>query len=638
MPTVNPKIFFTSLNNQENQEVSAANSSKMLMKLSLLLAVVLAVFFLLLIRLAHLQLVQGVYYRQLADSNRHFKQLIPAERGVFLDRYHQPLVHNKKIYFKNESNSLYPNKVRIDHQEAMELMAEDDWQVAYELRRYYPHAEQLSHVLGYMAPVTSQELVSNRQLHVSDWAGKLGLEQQMDQVLRGTDGHQIFEVDTLGNKKRLITKVEPEPGQDVKTSLDPYLSKIAYEALGGMLGAAIVADAETGQILSLVSTPSFNSNDLAGSSLDEAEEAQRQLNVRRYFQDERKPFFNRATQGVYPPGSVFKMVTSVAGLEIDALDEHKTVLDEGILKVGDWEYANWLYTARGATDGEIALVRAIARSNDIYFYKAAEWIRPTNLARQAREFGFGELTDIELSGEAKGLVPDPAWKEEATGERWFLGNTYHFGIGQGDLAVTPLQAIQMVQALANQGELCRPRLIVDDGRNQWTAEHCRNLGLKEESVEITLRGMVAACQPGGTASLLFKYNESYPSALEGSSGIGLIDSGAVGCKTGTSEFGGQDEKGRRRTHGWFVAITSVNQQDLENNLREKLEELESSESDTGGIFTADELNSWLELIQKHGFPKRIALLTLTESDDDLPYKEGSREAAPVVDAILSWLK
>jgi penicillin-binding protein 2 len=607
-------------------------------KIWVLSFVFLAVIVTLLSRLAHLQLVQGSYYRQLADANRYFHQVVPAERGVFLDRYFQPLVYNKKIYYHNQSDDLYPEKNRVDQHTAMKLMAEEDWQVTYELRRQYLYPQELAHVLGYLAPVEAQELINNRQLKVRDWVGKLGLEQSYDQILRGKDGYQVFEIDTFGKKQRLINEFEPQSGFDIQTSLDPYLSKVAYKAMGEMLGAAIVLDADTGQILSLVSTPSFNSNNLGGTVLNETEEAARQLEVRRYFQDERKPFFNRAIGGVYPPGSVFKMVTSVAGLEVDAFDEYKTVLDEGVLRVNDYEYANWLYTARGATDGEIALVRAIARSNDIYFYKAAEWTGPTNLARQAREFGFGELTNVELSGEAWGLVPDPAWKEEVMGERWFLGNTYHFGIGQGDMAVTPLQVAQMIQTLTKKGELCQPRLVVDDGKNEWSAESCRNLGLDERSIELTVRGMIAACQPGGTGALLFKYNQDYPLALENSNALELLEEGAVGCKTGTSEFGGQDERGRRRTHGWFVANTTVNLDDLERNLEIKIEQMQEGIFEENEVFTLDELQQWLELVKKHGFPKRIALVALTESDDTIPYKEGSREAAPVVDAILRWLK
>ena len=196
----------------------------------------------------------------------------------------------------------------------------------------------------------------------------------------------------------------------------------------------------------------------------------------------------------------------------------------------------------------------------------------------------------------------------------------------------------MIQTLTKKGELCQPRLVVDDGKNEWSAESCRNLGLDERSIELTVRGMIAACQPGGTGALLFKYNQDYPLALENSNALELLEEGAVGCKTGTSEFGGQDERGRRRTHGWFVANTTVNLDDLERNLEIKIEQMQEGIFEENEVFTLDELQQWLELVKKHGFPKRIALVALTESDDTIPYKEGSREAAPVVDAILRWLK
>jgi len=598
-------------------------------------------FLLLSLRLVELQVVKGKTYQQLADNNRQFRQDIPAPRGVFFDRYHQPLVLNKKIYYQNEGEGLYPKQNLIDHNTALNLMTENNWQVSFQMRRHYLYPWQLAHTLGYLAPVSAQDLANNRQLKANDWVGRMGLERTFDQVLRGKDGYRVFEVDTFGNKKRVINELEAVAGQDIFTSLDPYLSKIAYEAMGQMTGAVIILDADTSQVLSVVSKPSFNSDDLSGSLLDSSLEAQRKSNVASFFADERELFFNRAIGGVYPPGSVFKMVTAVAGLEAEAFDERKTVLDEGILTVGDYQYANWLFTARGATDGEIALVQAIARSNDIYFYKAAEWVGPTALANQARVFGFGEKTGIELSGEAIGLVPDPAWKETKMGERWFLGNTYHFGIGQGDMATTPLQVAQFIQALSKKGELCQPRLVLDDGKTKWSADSCKNLGLEESSIELVLRGMIAACQPGGTAALLFKYNQEFPPADEYKDAFKMLEQGAVACKTGTSEFGGQDERGRRRTHGWFVATTSVQAQQIEQNLAERLElERNSALDSVGGVevLTEQELEQWLEGISKHGFPRKIAVVALVESDDSIPFKEGSREAAGVVEMILRYLK
>ena len=600
--------------------------------MKLLLAPILAAFFLLTTRLIHLQLVEGSTYRRLADNNRFFRQVVPAERGAILDRYHQPLVNNKKFYFFNTEGGLYSSQEPIDHDLALQIMTQDPQKVSYQLRRFYLYPQELAHTLGYTSPATAQDLLHDSQLKVNDWLGKMGLEQQFDQLLRGKDGYQLYEVNTLGERQRLLSEQEPISGYDLYTHLDPYLSKIAFHSLGEMLGAAVVLDADTGAVLALVSTPAFNANDLSYSLLDDQLEQQRQLNLSRYFQDERKVFFNRATSGTYAPGSIFKMVTALAGLQKEAFDEHKTVLDEGVLVVGDYTYANWLYTARGATDGEIALVRAIARSNDIYFYKAAEWTGPTSIAQQAREFGMGEHTGIELPGEVAGLVPDPAWKEEVQGERWFLGNTYHFGIGQGDMLSTPIQTAVMVQSLIKNGELCEPRLVnpIQTGFSKHlAANNCKGLGLTEDNLDLVLKGMIAACQPGGTAALLFDLNQGFVEANQAESAVNLINSGAVACKTGTSEFGGQDERGRRRTHGWFVAGTTVDEERMIERLQQKAEE--------SSVLTTQEIKNWAEKITENGFPRRVVLVTLVESDDDIPYKEGSHHAAPVVRELLDWM-
>ncbi len=614
------------------------------MKLKLLLAPILALFFLLVVRLVHLQIVEGTTYRRMADNNRFFNQFIPAERGVIFDRYQQPLVKNKKIYFLTKDDGLYSAKEPISTEQALQLMAQDPKQVVYELRRYYLYPQELAHALGYTAPVMTEDLVANSQLQANDWLGKMGLEKQFDQVLRGQDGAQLYEVNTWGEKQRLFSEKQPVAGNNLSTSIDPYLSKIAFNAFGEMMGAAVVLDVDTGQVLALVSHPAFNANDLTSTLIDPQLEQQRQLNLHNYFQDERKVFFNRAVSGMYPPGSVFKLVTAIAGLQKQAFDEHKTVLDEGILKVGDYSYANWLYTQNGGTDGEISLVRAIARSNDIYFYKAAEWTGPTSLAAQAREFGFGKSTGIELPAEAAGFVPDPTWKEETQGERWFLGNTYHFGIGQGDMLATPLQNAQLVQSLIKGGELCPPRFLTEPvmansfNTNQQLANNCQSLGLTEENVNLVLQGMIGACQPGGTASIMFGFNQNFTPLDQVENAIVLINQGAVACKTGTAEVGGENALGRRNTHGWFVAGTSVDTSQMIEIIKTRAEEAQVSEQGNIQGLTAEELRQWAEHLEKFGFPKKIVLVALVESDDALPYKEGSIHAAPIIKAMLAWMK
>jgi penicillin-binding protein 2 len=614
-------------------------------RIKLMLIPVLCMSSLLLVRLGHLQIVQGGHFLDLADENRYFRQMIPAERGVFLDRYGQPLVTNKKFYFLSEDEGLFAQRQPIDTQQALQLMADGSNLVNYELRRYYVYSRALAHVLGYTSLADVDELLENDRLKVNDWVGKLGLEREFDDLIRGSDGFKKFEINTLGEKQRLLSEELPTAGQDVITSLDPYLSTVAYEALAQYQGSVIVLDAETGQVLSLVNRPAFDANDLSYSLTDASLETQRQLNIQNYFTDKRQVFFNRAVAGSYPPGSVFKLVTAMAGLETEALDETITVLDEGVLKVGDYEYRNWYYIQRGGVDGEIALVRAIARSNDIYFYKAAEWIGAEPLAQQARVFGFGSVTGLELPGEVVGLVPDPEWKEKTLGEPWYLGNTYHFGIGQGDLSVTPIQLVQLVQTLVNSGEQCHPRLVMNETNN-----NCENLGLREENIELVLQGMLSACQPGGTASALFGFNQAV--GLVGISGkevsgskntaaktpLAQIQAGGVGCKTGTAEFGGEDALGHRHTHGLFVAVTAVNQTEIETVMTARLEKLKQGEVALDDWLTVEQLSDWLIAVKEHGFPRKLAVVVVVESDENEPFKEGSSHSAPIVAELLKYLK
>ncbi len=598
-----------------------------------ILLAILAVFSLFLFRLFHLQILSGNHYRALAGENRFHRQKIPANRGVFLDRYGDPLVFNKKYYFKSEeADKLFSQRTSISRQEALELMASDSAQVSYELRRLYRYPMALSHLLGYTAPVTAEELLAHDEYRVADWVGKMGLEKQFQTVLKGSDGYNLYEVNTLGEKQRLIKKVQPRSGQNIQTSLDPYLSQLAFRALGQNQGAVVISNAKNGQVLTAVSKPSFNANDLSFAQTEEKLEQQRQRNVQRYFEDERNVFFNRAVNGTYPPGSVFKLVTALAGLNKEAIDQNKTVLDEGILKVNDYEYANWYYTQYGRTEGDISLVRAIARSNDIYFYKAAEWTGPKAIAQQARQFGFGQKTGIELPSEASGLVPDPEWKEKQQGERWYLGNTYHFGIGQGDMLVSPLQVAQLTQAIANSGEICHPRLV-----DKEEFDHCQGLGLKEQYLKLVLSGMIQACAEGGTAYPLFKYGPEQQSGdIEQ-----LFNQGALACKTGTAEFGKVDEQGYRKTHGWLSAIVEVNQSELIDQLEaESTEENQTEEEQRDEQSPVEQLSrtKWLKQIKSKGFPEKIVIVVLVESDEIEPFKEGSEHAAVVVETIVDWIR
>lgn len=583
---------------------------------------------LLTVRLVHVQLVQGADFKIQADDNRFYTVRIPAERGVFLDRYGQPLVWNSHTYYRiTDPGKLYSNQERITREEALRLMATESGQVATSMERLYRYPEALSQVLGFVGPVTAEELARGAATSLRDQVGKLGLELTQNTNLRGTDGKEIFEINAVGQRQKLVSREAAIAGSNLQTTLDPYLSQVAYQALSGKKGVVIILDAQTGDVLSLVSSPSYNANYLSGPAEDQATEQERQRQISALFTDERKLFFNRAVDGMYPPGSVFKLVTALAGLEEQKIDASTEVVDEGTLKVGEYEYGNWYYRQYGRTEGPLSLVRAIARSNDIYFYKAAEAIGPTNLAVMARLFGFGDVTTIQLRPQAKGLVPDPAWKEQTLGERWFLGNTYHYGIGQGDLLVSPIQIAQLLQALGHQGTLCPPTLL------DKSPSKCIELGIKQEHLDLVLEGMLDACSTGGTAFPFFSYNETHRTA--GATPETDLSNGAVACKTGTAEFGAADANDHRRTHGWFVALSEFH---LENSVAATPSAIVVTPASEVATSAAEvNRNDWVQQIQAKGFPDRLVFVALVESDDDLPFAEGSREAGPVIKQVIDWM-
>lgn len=587
----------------------------------------LAVFSLLLVRLIDVELFHGEDFFASAQANRYFVKKNPSERAIFLDRYGQPLVRNEKQYFKYEQKEqLYSDKTFITRDEALGLLASDSASVGYEFTRTYPYKEALSSVLGYLSPITDKDLQKNPALLLNARIGSLGLEQFFDDYLQSKASLEKFERNALGKKQRLVEETPAFYGQNIQTSLDPYLSEVVYTAMDGKKGAVIVMDASNGEILVLLSSPSFDSNVFEEHFINSLYKRSTQDSldkIKNYLNDENQVFFNRGVNGTYPPGSVFKLITALAALEEGVIDQNTVVDDQGTLKVGDYEYANWYFTQYGRVEGAISVQQALARSNDIFFYKAAEWLGPTKLAEYARLFGLGSKTGLQSSHEAIGLVPDPKWKEIQKGETWYLGNTYHFGIGQGDLLVTPLQVATMTQALANHGTLCQSSFLPAIQKN------CRDLSIKEENLNLVLSGMLAACSQGGTAYPLFPYNSQFANVLNTDlSDVEKIDLGMIACKTGTAEFGAADERGYRQTHAWTTAIVGINQEKLLTSI---------DQNQTLSNQNTTNKSQWLELIKTYGFPKKLVITVLVESSSDKIYSEGSQDAAPIIAKILEWM-
>lgn len=595
---------------------------------------VIVVFSLLLWRLVDVQLVRGTQFWQAAEQNRWFELPVIPARGVILDRFGMPIVENHRSYLLLDSpDQLYSKGTLISQEEALPILATDSARIRKISKRYYPFKEALAHVVGYVGLITQEDTESDKTLRPFGVIGKTGLELAFEQQLRGQLGKDRFEVDARVRRQREFSVTPAVAGADLHTTLDPILSTIAYEALGEQKGVVMISDVSTGHILSLVNKPSYDPNLFSDLDplLDETTRRIAVSKIQNWFEDAAQPFFNRAVSGQYPPGSIFKIVTALAGLETEVITPSTTVLDEGVLKVGDFSYANWYWTQFGRTEGEVNLVKALARSNDIYFYKVAEWIGPNRLAELSRLFGLGKLVGIEISGEKAGLIPDSSWKLSVVGEPWYLGNTYHFGIGQGDVKTTPLQLLQLIQTFGNKGTMCPPRLVESDDTS------CQELGVKESSIQTVLLGMLDACSPGGTSFPFFARNGIAFEGLNPTDVASIepaIERGAVACKTGTAEFGGKDYRGFRNTHALWGGIVEP---DIALDVEDEAIDVNADSQDS------DLRKQWLARIKqlkKEGksYPKRIAIVVIVESDAAQPFKEGSREAAPVAAKILDWME
>lgn len=472
--------------------------------------VLLTLLVVLLARLFELQVVQGAYHRQRADENRVITHRLAAARGIVTDRNGVVLVQNVPSYKRLTADvpvtagQFEP----ISREEALSLVVGSDQLVFFDIYRDYLFGRAAAPVLGYVGEVGADDL-GDASYVVGDLTGKAGIERTFEQRLRGVAGLEFLEVTAGGVLVRSLGEDQPTAGSSMKLTIDVGLQQRLYQAMEEYAGGAVATDPETGEILALVSVPSFDPNNVSGS-LAEPDQ----------------PFFNRVVSGAYPPGSVFKIITAVAGLEEGKITGETMIEDTGEIRVNDYRFGNWYFDQYGKTEGSVDLVKALQRSNDIYFYRVGEWVGPEALASWARLFGFGEVTGILLPGEVAGLVPSPAFRERYLGSRWFLGNTYHFAIGQGDLTVTPLQMNAAMAVIANGGRLCRPVLVEDEKTGERA---CQELGVSLGTIRLVTDGLIRACERGGTAFPFFDFSPK------------------VACKTGTAQFG--DPEGR--THAWF---------------------------------------------------------------------------------------
>lgn len=522
---------------EQNQKESIS-----LWRMTGLMVIFLVGFFILFFRLFHLQVVMGPYHKILADTNRVQSRTIHAPRGVIYDR-------NGKILAENNPGFRLEGRF-ISRDESLKLEVSHDpkfTSLEIDTIRSYPQGLAFSHVLGYVGEVSLEELddLKYANYKLGDRVGRTGVEQIYESYLKGVDGSEIIEIDANGKKIRTLKFKPPIPGNNIHLSIDAALQESTYEQLksqieklGVCCGAAVAEKPKTGEVLFLVSIPSYDGNAF--------NDPLRQAEIDELFSDKKTPLLNRVIAGTYPPGSTFKIATSLAALSSGKFTKDTQIEDTGVLSLGPYTFANWYFTKYGKKEGMIDIIKALQRSNDIYFYHIGEKIGEKAIGEVARKIGFGKRLGIDLPGEEDGLIPDETWKLKKFGQVWFPGDTLHMAIGQGFILATPLQILAATSFIASDGKLMQPHLISKVTRHDGSVMKkfqfdpvVQNL-FPIDHIQTIQDGLEAVTRQGGTAWPFFTYE--LPTA----------------GKTGSSEYG--DTRGR--THAWYTAYAPLDNPEI----------------------------------------------------------------------------
>ncbi|ALM52891.1 penicillin-binding protein 2 [Halomonas huangheensis] len=464
---------------------------------SLAVLVVLLLSGLLVGRLCYLQIVQHEVYSTRSENNRVRVEPLPPTRGLIYDRNGKLVAENRPTYNLtlvrervddlDETLTMLVNLLELPAEEVDEfkvrsrqrqrpfqpaLLMSDltEWQIARlavnrhrlpgvevqaQLLRYYPHADIMAHALGYVGRINAEEL---QDLDPGNYAGthfigKTGVEYFYENQLHGRAGLRKVETNARGRVLRELGHTDPEPGKDLTLTIDSDMQQLAYDLLDGRRGAIVAIAPQTGEIIAMASVPGFDSNQFV-TGIDVA-------SYRALQEDIDLPLFNRATRGSYPAGSTIKPFMAMSGLIEGVITPEEVVYDPGYYQLpnDDRRYRNWLRWGHGRVD----LERALAVSNNTYFYSLAHDLGIDNIHEHLGSFGFGTRVAADVAGQGDGLLPSREWKRARFEQSWYPGETLSVGIGQGYLQVTPLQLASATAVLANRGHHVRPRLALDIG-------------------------------------------------------------------------------------------------------------------------------------------------------------------------------
>ncbi len=533
-------------------------------------------------RAGQLQIVRGEHYRSLSDRNRNRVELIVPPRGEIHDRYGTPLAWNepsfvltmtinelpkndaaRRVLFEHVAGQVglqvtdldllmsdyisrpydpIPVAEDIPYEAGIRLAIEVSTLPGFYLdtktkRVYNATVSSMSHIMGYTGSLSVRDLEEFASLGYRpiDDIGKAGIERQVESVLRGDPGRMVYEVDAGGNRIAIVSKESALDGADISLSIDLEFQKYietqlvkTLEASNASRASVVAVDPATGAVRALVSWPSFDNNEFIGGISQDRYTA--------LLENVDNPLFPRAIAGEFPSGSTFKPFVAYAALAEGVVSEHTPIVSTGGVRIGQWFFPDWRAGGHGVTD----VRKAIAESVNTYFYvigggyDTITGLGVSRISEYAQRFGFGQQTGIDLPGEGDGFLPTKEWKEEVKGERWYVGDTYHLAIGQGDFLTTPLQMATATAVIANGGYTIQPYLVESvDGPSQGTLLHGSTKPLEDldtYAISVIRQGMRQTVTQGSARSM-----------------AGLTQ--AVAGKTGTAQTPGD-----KAYHSWFTGF------------------------------------------------------------------------------------
>lgn len=541
---------------------------------------------LLIARMYYLQVVQYQHHSTLSENNRVHVQPIPPNRGLIFDRAGKIIADNRPSFsltvtreraedwrktldtvvevleLSSEERELFEKRVLQGRrpfepvpimyelsEEQIARIAVDQFrlpgvEVAAQLVRHYPQREHFAHSVGYVGRINEAEL---KRLDPVNYAGthhigKTGIERFYEDSLHGQVGYEEVETNARGRVLRVLKRTDPIPGKDITLTLDLNLQEAAEAALAGRRGAIVALQPATGEVLAMVSQPSFDPNlFVTGISFKAYGELRDSID---------QPLFNRVLRGLYPPGSTIKPMMAVAGLDTGVVTESSKVFDPGFFQLPNvkHKYRNW---NRGG-DGWVDLEAAIYRSNDTYFYDMAHKMGIDRMHEYMTRFGIGQRVSLDMFEEAAGLMPSRDWKRARYRQPWYPGETVILGIGQGYMQATPLQLAQATALMATHGKWIRPHLAKSiEGASPVDPEPMPDIELRNPDYwDAAIDGMVGVLH--GARGTARKVGDSASYRIAGKSGTAQV----VAIKQGERYDSGKLAE-RHRDHALFVAFAPV---------------------------------------------------------------------------------